>query len=69
MAAWSAAIESLLDSPERARELGAQAHHDVAAITAAAHLQAFDRIISQARGPRPPCTSDTTSSTGLRTPR
>ena len=54
--AWSAAIESLLHDPERARQLGAQAHRDVAASTAADHLQALDRIISQARPPRPPRT-------------
>ena len=54
VAAWSAAIESLLHSPERARQLGAQAHRDVAGITAADHLDALDRIIAQARRPRPP---------------
>lgn len=58
--AWTAAIESLLDGPERARQLGAQAHRDAAGITAADHLQALDRIISQARRPRPPRTPGST---------
>jgi glycosyltransferase involved in cell wall biosynthesis len=56
VAAWSAAIESLLHSPERARQLGTQAHRDLAATTATDHLQALDRIISLARRRRPPTT-------------
>jgi glycosyltransferase involved in cell wall biosynthesis len=60
VAAWSAAITSLLHSPERARKLGAQAHRDVAGITATDHLQALDRIIAQARRPRPPRMPDST---------
>jgi len=47
--AWSAAIKTLLHRPERARQLGAQAHRDTAHITASVHLQALDRIIAQAR--------------------
>ena len=50
--AWSAAIQSLLHDPERARRLGAQAHRDTADRTTADHLQALDRIIAQA-GSRP----------------
>jgi glycosyltransferase involved in cell wall biosynthesis len=52
-AAWTAAIESQLHSPERARQLGTQAHRDVARITAAEHLHALDQIISRATRPRP----------------
>jgi glycosyltransferase involved in cell wall biosynthesis len=58
VAAWSAAIESLLHNPEHARQLGTQAHHDLAAITATNHLQALDRIISRARRRRPPPTGN-----------
>ena len=58
--AWSAAIESLLHNPERARQLGAQAHRDVAGTTATDHLQALDRIIWQAKPPRPPRMPDST---------
>jgi len=54
VAAWSTAIESLLHSPERARQLGAQAHRDVVGYTATDHLHAFERIVSQARRRRPP---------------
>ena len=49
VAAWSAAIESLLLCPERARQLGVQAHRDVAGITAAGHLNALDQIVVQTR--------------------
>jgi len=47
VAAWSEAIESLLHSPRRARQLGAQAHRDAAAFTTAVHLNALDRIVVQ----------------------
>jgi len=53
VAGWSAAIAALLDRPERARQLGTQAAGDTAHITAAVHLQALERIISQARRRRP----------------
>lgn len=43
--AWTEAIESLLQSPERARQLGAQAHSDVASVTTAGHLAALDRLV------------------------
>ena len=48
--AWSTAIESLLHGPNRARRLGVQAHHDVAAVTTAEHLRALDHIIAGVRG-------------------
>ena len=51
--AWSAAVESLLHSPERAHRLGAQAHHDVAGLNVADHVHALDQMISQAGRPRP----------------
>ena len=47
--AWSAAVESLLHSPEDAHRLGAQAHSDVAGITVADHLHTLDQMISHAR--------------------
>jgi glycosyltransferase involved in cell wall biosynthesis len=47
--AWSAAVESLLHSPEVAYRLGAQAHADVAGITVADHLHTLDQMISHAR--------------------
>ena len=57
--AWSAAVQSLLHSPERAHRLGAQAHSDVAGITVADHVYMLDQIISQAGRPRPVRTPDT----------
>ncbi len=51
--AWSAAIESLLHSPERAGQLGAQAHRDVAGVTTLRHLSALERIIVKSSAPRP----------------
>jgi len=52
VAAWASAIESLLHNPERARQLGDQAHRDAAG-TAAGHLTAFNEIIARARRSRP----------------
>jgi len=49
VAAWTAAIESLLNTPARARRLGVRAHHDAAGVTAADHLRALDGIIRQVR--------------------
>jgi glycosyltransferase involved in cell wall biosynthesis len=49
VAAWTAAIESLLGSPARARQLGARAHHDAAGITTDDHLRALDDIVGRAR--------------------
>lgn len=51
VAAWSAAIESLLHSPERAGQLGAQAHRDVAGVTTVRHLDALERIVVEASAP------------------
>jgi glycosyltransferase involved in cell wall biosynthesis len=48
VAAWSAAIESQVHHPERARRLGRRAHHDVSGRTAADHVDVLDRIIAEA---------------------
>ena len=53
VAAWSAAVELLLHSPERAHRLGVQAHHDVAGRNVADHVHALDQIVSRAGRPRP----------------
>lgn len=44
---WTTAITSLLDNPEHARQLGYQAHQDVAGIAIADHLAALDRIVAE----------------------
>jgi glycosyltransferase involved in cell wall biosynthesis len=44
---WASALGSLLDRPDRARQLGAQARRDVADMTAATHVQALGRIVAR----------------------
>ena len=51
VAAWTAAIEALLNRPERARQLGAQAHRDVAGGTTVRHLDALERIVRRSSAP------------------
>jgi len=45
---WTAAIDSLLDQPDRARRLGGHATHDSRRVSAAAHVRTLDRIVTQA---------------------
>lgn len=51
--AWTAAIDGLLDQPERARRLGEHATHDSRRVSAAAHVGTLDHIVTETpRRPR-----------------
>ena len=47
--AWTAALDGLLDDPDRARRLGEHAARNRRRVSAAAHVETLDRIVRQAR--------------------
>lgn len=46
--AWRAAVDGLLDQPDRARRLGENATHDSRRVSAAGHVETLDRIVTGA---------------------